>query len=154
MGKTLREISSPDIVNELIKAHADEVLAWYLYYFLAQNVCGNLYPQLKSMLDETAKAELEHADELADMIVKLGGKIIADPCELEAGANFPVIVPTGEINLDNICEIVAEAEANAIRIYSALSLKTKDTDPAVYALVSEILVDETDHEETFENLKR
>ena len=154
MGKTLRELSSPEIVTDLIRAHCDEIIAWYLYYFLAQNVSGNLYPELQSLLEETAKEELEHASQLADMIVKLGGKIISDPCELENGANFPVIVPPEEINLENICDIVAESESNAIRNYSSLSMKYKDINPSAYALVSEILVDETDHEESFENLKK
>ena len=154
MGKTLRELSSPDIVSELIRAHADEILAWYLYYFLAQNVAGNLYPELKEMLEETAKSELEHASELADMIVKLGGKIISDPCELEAGANFPVIIPPDTIDLNSVCEIIAESESNAIRIYDGLAKRTKDTDPAVYELVSHILSEEIDHEELFENLTK
>ena len=154
MGKTLIEISTQGLVDELIKAHADEILAWYSYYFLAQNVSGNLYPQLKTMLDETAKEELEHASELADIIVKLGGKIISDPSALEDGANFPVIVPPEQITLESVCEIVAEAEANAIRNYSELAKRTKDTDPVVYSVVSEILSEETDHEEDFENLTR
>ena len=154
MGKTLREISSPEIVSELIKANADEWLAYYLYNFLAQSISGSLYPQLKEMLEETAKSEYEHANELADMIVKLGGKLIADPMSLEENANSPSIIPTGEINLETVCEIIAESEANAIRIYNALALKTKDTDIAVYKLVSHILSEEIDHEEMFENLTK
>ena len=154
MGKTLIELSTQGIVDELIKANADEWLAYYLYNFLAQSVSGNLYPEIKDMLEETAKQEYEHANELADLIVKLGGKLIGDPVRLEDMANFPAIVPPDQITLDVVCEIIAESEANAIRIYNALSIKTKDTDPTIYALVSDILTDEIDHEESFENLKR
>lgn len=152
MGKTAREITNLEIVSELVKAYADEWLAYYLYTFLAQSVNGNLYPQLKTMLEETAKEEYEHAGKLADLIVKLGGETVRDPMTLEENANFPAIVPVGDIDLDNVCGILAESEANAIRIYNALALKTKDSDVAVYSLVSEILSDEIDHEELFENL--
>ena len=154
MGKTFRELSTPSIVAELVKANADEWLAYYLYNFLAQSVSGNLYPELKDMLEETAKAEYEHANELADMIVKLGGKLIGDPMTLEDMANFPAIIPPDKIDLESVCEILAESEANAIRIYDGLAKKTKDTDPVIYNLISHILTEEVDHEERIENLKR
>ena len=154
MGKTLREITNPEIVNELIKANADEWLAYYLYNFLAQTVSGNLYPELRKLLEDTAAQECEHANELADMIVKLGGSLIGDPMSLEKMANFPAIIPPEKISLIDVCDILAESEANAIRIYNALALKTKDTDIAVYNLVSDILSEEIDHEEIFENLQK
>ena len=152
MGKTLQELTDKSIVADLIKAHCDELLAWHLYYFMASTIGGNLYPELKKLLDETASEELEHADELADLIVKLGGKPINDIAALEENANFAVIIPPDTIDLKSVCAVVAESEANAIKNYNALALKTKDKDIVVYTLISEILSDETDHEETFENL--
>jgi ferritin-like protein len=91
---------------------------------------------------------------LADIIVKLGGKLINDPMELENKANFPVIVPPDNVTLDVVCKILAESEANAIRIYSELAKKTKDSDPVIYRLISEILSEECSHEEDFENLTK
>lgn len=154
MGVTARQIAGQDIVADLIRANADEWLAYYLYDFLAQSIGGNLYPQLKSMLEKLSESEKEHADELADMIVKLGGKLISDPMSLEDNANNPVIVPPEKLDLDSVCAVIAESEANAIAIYNDLALKTKDTNIPVYSLVSHILSEEIDHEELFENLKR
>lgn len=153
MGETFREITKIDVLPDLIKAYCDEILAWYLYFFMSSTISGNLYPQLKDMLEETAKAEYEHAQELADMIVKLGGKPIADPMTLEDSANFPVIVPDEPLDLDEVCKVVAESEKNAITIYNALALKTKDSDIAVYQLIAHILSEEITHEENFENLR-
>ena len=152
MGKTLQEITPVDVLQDLIKAHCDELLAWHTYYFMATTIGGNLYPELKKLLDETADAELEHADELADLIVKLGGKPINDIAALEENANFAVIIPPDKLDLECVCEVVAEAERNAILNYNTLVTKTRGKDEVVYRLVSEILSDETDHEETFENL--
>jgi bacterioferritin len=153
MGVTARSIVDNNIVNELVKAYADEILAWYLYNFMANTISGALYPQLKEMLEEIAKSEYEHASELADMIVKLGGKPISDPMDLEDNANNPVIVAEEPLTLETVCKAVAESEANAIITYNDLARKTKDTDIATYQLVAHILSEEITHEELFENLK-
>ena len=152
MGKTAQSIVDNNVVEDLIKANADEWLAYYLYVFMANTIKGNLYPQLREMLEEIAKAEYEHAQELADMIVKLGGKPISNPMDLEDGANNAVIDPSEELTLESVKSIVAESEANAIVIYDELARKTKDTDIATYQLVAHILSEEIDHEESFENL--
>ena len=154
MGKTAREIINVGLIADLTRAYADEWLAYYLYDFLAQSVSGDLYPQLKDMLEETAKAEYEHANELADMIVKLGGKLIGDPTDLGKKANFPAIVPPDMIDFEAVVTILAESEANAIKVYNELALKTKDMDIPVYQLVAHILSEEISHEESFENLVR
>lgn len=153
MGQTARSIVDVNIVNDLIKANCDEWFAYYLYVFMANTVSGALYPQLKEMLEEIAKSEYEHAQELADMIVKLGGKPIADPMDLEDNANNPVIVSPDVLTLESVCATVAESEANAIIVYNELARKTKDTDIATYQLVAHILSEEITHEEMFENLK-
>ena len=152
MGKTAREIISPDIVQDLIRAHCDEWLAYYLYNFMSKTISGNLYPQLQSMLEALAKDEYEHANELADMIVTLGGQPIADFTALEENANFASIVPPVDLTIDSIKTVVAESEANAINTYNELALKTKDTDIPVYELIAHILSEEVKHEESFENL--
>jgi len=153
MGKTLRSIVNTEIVNSLIKANADEWIAYYLYNFMAQNISGVLYPQLRSMLEGIAKDEYEHANELADMIVKLGGKPIADPMDLEDGANNAVIVPDEPLNLEAVCKAVAESEHSAILVYDEIARETIGKNVVVYELVAHILTEEINHEELFENLK-
>ena len=152
MGKTAREIVDTGIVDDLRRAYCDEWLAYYLYAFMAATVSGNLYPQLKEMLEGISKAEYEHSQELADMIVKLGGAIPSDPMDLEDGANNSVIIPDSPLDLDCVLEAVAKSEAGAILVYNELARKTKDTDIATYQLVAHILAEEIDHEEQFENL--
>jgi ferritin-like protein len=154
MGKTLQSITDKSIVGELIKAHASEWLAYYLYVFMANSISGNLYPELQDMLEEIAKEEYDHAQELADLIVKLGGKLIADPMTIEDNAPDPVIIPPDKLDLNSVCAVVAESEKNAIILYNGIAQKTKDTDFVVYQLISDILSDEASHEEKFENLVR
>jgi bacterioferritin len=156
MGKQARaivDLSLKELVNELNKAYADEWLAFYLYWYMAQVVSGRAYEDIKEMLEKIAKDELEHAAELADLIIKLGGLPVANPMDLEKNANSPYMMPpknTADIN--RIIRIVTEAEAGAIEVYNKIVGKTLGKDNVTYQLVTHILSEEVDHEETFENL--
>jgi bacterioferritin len=156
MGKQARaiaDLSLKDLMKDLNKAYCDEWLAFYLYWYMAQTVSGRNYEGIKGALEKLAKEEFEHATELADLITKLGDVPVANPMELEKGANAPYLIPpknTADIN--RIIRIVAEAEAGAIEVYSKLAKKTFGKDTVTYQLVSHILSEEVDHEEMFENL--
>jgi len=156
MGKQARaivEVNLRELVKELNKAYCDEWLAYYLYWYMAQTVSGKMYKGISEALMQIAKDELEHAEELADLIAKLGGLPTANPSELEKNANAPYLTPpknTSDIN--RIIRTVTEAEAGAIEVYKKLAKKTFGKDEVTYQLVTHILSEEVDHEETFENL--
>ncbi len=156
MGKQARaiaELSLKDLVKDLNKAYADEWLAFYLYWYMAQTVSGKAYEDMKEMLEKIAKDELEHAEELADLITKLGDVPPSNPMDLEKNANAPYIMPpknTADIN--RIIRIVTEAEASAIEVYHKIAKKTAGKDHVTYQLVTHILSEEVTHEEMFENL--
>jgi len=120
---------------------------------MAKIVSGRAYEDIQEFLNKLAKDELEHAGELADLIIKLGDVPVANPMELERHANAPYIMPpknTADIN--RIIRIVTEAEAGAIEVYSKIAKKTLGKDHVTYQLVTHILSEEVDHEEIFENL--
>ncbi len=156
MGKQARaitELSLKDLVKDLNKAYADEWLAFYLYWYMSQTVSGRTYGGMKEMLEKLAKDELEHAQELADLITKLGDVPIANPMELEKNANAPYLLPpknTADVN--RIIRIVSEAEAEAIQVYSKLAKKTFGKEHVIHQVITHILSEEIDHEEKFENL--
>lgn len=157
MGKQARaivDLSLKELVKDLNKAYADEWLAFYLYWYMAQIVSGRAYEDIKEMLEKIAKDELEHATELADLIIKLGDVPTANPMDLEKGANAPYMMPpknTADIN--RIIRIVTEAEAAAIDVYNKIAKKTLGKDHNTYTLVTHILSEEIEHEEIFENLQ-
>jgi bacterioferritin len=156
MGKQARaivELSLKDLVKDLNKAYCDEWLAFYLYWYMAQIVSGKGYEDIQEFLNKIAKDELEHAGEVADMIIKLGGLPTANMMELEKNANQPYMMPpknTADIN--RIIRIVMEAEAGAIDVYNKIAKKTLGKDNVTYQLVTHILSEEVNHEEIFENL--
>ncbi len=156
MGKQARaivDLSLKDLVKDLNKAYADEWLAFYLYWYMAQTISGRFYKDISEFLMKLAKDELEHAQELADLIIKLGGLPIANPMELEKNANAPYMMPpknTADVN--RIIRIVTEAEAAAIDVYNKIAKKTLGKDNVTYQLITHILAGEIEHEEMFENL--
>lgn len=156
MGKQARaivDLSLKELVKDLNKAYADEWLAFYLYWYMAQAVSGRAYEDIAEMLNKIAKDELEHAGELADLIIKLGDMPPANPMDLEKNANAPYMLPpknTADIN--RIIRIVTEAEAGAIEVYNKIAKKTLGKDNVTYQLVVHILSEEVTHEEMFENL--
>jgi bacterioferritin len=156
MGKQARaiaEVSLKDLVKDLSKAYADEWLAYYLYWYMAQTVSGRAYEDMKEMLEKVAKDELEHATEIADLILKLGGMPVANPMELEKNANAPYMMPSkNTADINRIIRIVTEAEAGAIEVYNKIAKKTLGKDNVTYQLITHILSEEVDHEEMFENL--
>jgi bacterioferritin len=156
MGKQARaivDLSLKEMVNELNKAYADEWLAFYLYWYMAQTVSGKAYEDMKEFLEKIAKDELEHATELADLIIKLGGLPIANPMDLEKNANASYMMPPkNTTDVNRIIRIVTEAEATAIEVYNKIAKKTLGKDNVTYQLITHILSEEVDHEEMFENL--
>ncbi|MDI6605782.1 MAG: ferritin-like domain-containing protein [Candidatus Omnitrophota bacterium] len=156
MGKQARaivDLSLKELVKDLNKAYCDEWLAFYLYWYMAQIVSGKAHEDIKEMLEKLAKDELEHAGEIADLIIKLGDFPVANPMDLEKNANAAYMMPpknTADIN--RIIRIVTEAEATAIEVYNKIAKKALGKDHVTYQLVAHILSEEVDHEEIFENL--
>jgi len=156
MGKKGTEIASldvKDLIKDLNKAYCDEWLAYYSWWVMAQIVTGKGYEDMSEFLEKIAKDEIEHAEELADRIIKLGGTPILNPMELEKNANAPYPLPPRKTDdYDAIIKVVTGAEAGAIEVYNKLAAKTQGKDHVTYQLVCHILAEEVEHEEMFEDL--
>ena len=156
MGKKAREIVDldlKDLIKDLNKAYCDEWLAYYAWWYMAQIVEGQGYEDMQEFLEKIAKDELEHAGELADLIIKLGGAPTNSISDLEKNANSPYPgVPQSNSDYAKIIKIVTDAEAGAIEVYNKIAKKTFGKDHNTYQLVTHIMSEEIGHEEMFENL--
>ncbi len=156
MGKKAREIVGIDLkelIKDLDKAYCDEWLAFYAYWYMAQAVEGKGYEDMQEFLNKIAKDELEHAQELAERIIELGGLPTNKPQNLEKNANAPYPGVMKKLSdYDEIIKLVADAEAGAIEVYNKLAKKTFGKDHDTYQLATHILGEEITHEEMFENL--
>ena len=157
MGRKAKEIADldvKDLIKDLDKAYCDEWLAFYAYWYMAQTVEGKGYEDMSEFLGKIAKDELEHAQEVANRIIELGGLPTNNPVNLEKNANAPYPGVVKELsNYDKIIKLVEAAEAGAIEVYNKIAKKAFGKDHDTYQLVTHILGEEIAHEEMFENLE-
>ena len=157
MGLQAREIVGIDlqeIIADLNRAYADEHIAAYAYYQMAQLVSGNLAEEFKDAISETAKEEGDHAQEIAAHIIALGGVPIKNIADLEDESNSGAIeIPENMTDLEAIIATILAAEAGAIEVYQEIAAKTFGKDFVTHRLVTEILTDEVRHEDRFFTLK-
>ena len=153
-SKEIVEIDLKDLIKDLNKAYCDEWLAFYAYWYMAQTVEGKGYEDMSEFLNKIAKDELEHAQEVANRIIELGGLPTNNPVNLEKNANAPYPGVVKELSdYDGIIKLVEVAEAGAIEVYNKIAKKTFGKDHDTYQLVTHILGEEITHEEMFENLE-
>lgn len=161
MGKKGREVVEKagvkvdELINMLKKAYADEWIAFYYYTLLAKLVKGLESPAIASKIEEIAKEELEHQEELADRIIQLGGEPPKRFEDLVKIANCPyVTVPENLGDLKAVVKAIIEAEGCAIQVYTNILnwLMSIKNDPVTFHIVRHILQEEVEHEDLFETI--
>ncbi|MEM2904708.1 MAG: ferritin-like domain-containing protein [Candidatus Bathyarchaeia archaeon] len=155
-GKEIVRVDLKDLLQDLNRAYADEWIAYYYYKWAADVACGVNSPAVAAQLDKTADEEEEHADELSERIIELGGEPERDFEDLQKVANCPkVTFPSEPSDLTGILKAAIEAEGCAIEVYDKLIKKLAHcyaTDIKTFHLIEHILSEEVAHEEAFENL--
>jgi bacterioferritin len=153
-GKLIIELDVNDLLLDLNRLYADEWLAVYAYNYMGQVVTGRpAAKQLAELLLDTSRDELEHQQELAERIVSLGGKPVADISKLVESSNdgYPQ-PPVHEKDFEAIVKTVIKAEQGAIEAYNNLAKKIHGKDAITFNLIIHILSEEVQHEDEFENL--
>lgn len=159
MGKKGTAIVNVDVdklTKLLQKAYADEWIAYYAYKWAADMAHGMGSPHVAELADKIADEEEEHADELAERILELGGDLPYGIETLYDLANCKTVYyPKDMSDLKGILKGLVEAEGCAIDVYKKI-LKflspCYDTDVKTFHLVEHILAEEIHHEDEFENL--
>lgn len=152
-GKEIVELDVAELIRDLQRAVADEWSAAYQYWVTAEIIEGLNAPLVEEELKKSVKQEIEHADELADRIIELGGRPPTNPDQWEKTRNCKYFEPPEDpSNLRQVIQSVLEAEACAIEAYNKLAKKTFQKDHVTYDLITHILSEEVRHEEDFENL--
>lgn len=156
MGKKGREVVELD-VDELIKdlnaAVADEWNAFYQYWICALMAEGVDAPTVAEELMEHGKEELEHAEELVNRILELEGRPLDNPKKIKDFSLCGYIDPPKDPrNLKAMLTAALKGEACAIEYYTKLANKTLGKDHATYMLMLDLIKDEVEHEEEFEDL--
>ena len=148
MGKKAKEIvraSIPEVLKDLNTAYSDEWLAHFQYWYTAKWIKGLDADTLKPVLEGQSADELGHAGKIADRILQLGGRPVANPSRLleTCGCGFKE-PPEDPTNLKRVIQDVLEAEACAIGFYSKMAEKYRTTDMVTHELFEDLLKDEVE----------
>lgn len=143
------------LIELLNKAYADELIAYFYYKTAAILVKGIHAKTVADQLEEIAKEELEHSEELAERIIQLGGEPIDDWDAITKNANYPKIeIPEDRSDYVEILKSVHVAEQGAIEVYANIInfLQTEVKDPVTFHVIRHIMGEEMHHEEEIETL--
>jgi bacterioferritin len=143
------------LIELLNKAYADELIAYFYYKTAAILVKGIHAKTVADQLEEIAKEELEHSEELAERIIQLGGEPIDDWNAITKNANYPKIeIPEDRSDYVGILKSVHVAEQGAIEVYANIInfLQTEVKDPVTFHVIRHIMGEEMHHEEEIETL--
>lgn len=137
------------VIEKLNEALATEwicVLRYYRHYFMAQ---GMLADSVKAEFLEHAHQEMEHANEIAERIVQLGGEPDLNPDTLTQRAHAEY--KTGSDLKDMVREDLI-AERIAIDSYRELIDYVGDNDTTTKRMLMGILAQEEEHADEFADL--
>ena len=154
MGKKAQliiDIDRKKLIELLNKAYADEWLAYYQYWVGSKVASGPLHSAVAVELAEHAQEELNHANMLADRILKLGGIPLLEPKDWYEKANCGYEIPSNS-NAKILVEQNLKGERCAIEVYKKLLDLIKGKDLITERIVLQILEDEVEHEEDLENI--
>jgi bacterioferritin len=153
MGEMARRIVKTDL-NELIRvlneAYAEEWLAYYQYWIAARLAEGRMRGPIVDEFKKHAHEEKEHAKDLAERILQLGGVPIVSPDEWNRVAKCHYEVPVDD-DTQALVKQVLSSERCAIGRYQGLCDMCFGKDYETFRLSQHILRQEIDHEQDMED---
>ena len=154
MGQTAQKIIKLDkkkLIKALNEALAEEWLAYYQYWVGAKVVSGITRSQVEKEFMEHANEELEHANEVADRIIQLGGTPLIHPNEWEKNARCKYAAPKDEDVLPLLKQNLT-AERCAIQRYQEICDMCIGKDPITFHMSRHIMEEEIQHEQEIEDM--
>ncbi len=149
----IRGIDVGKLVDMLLSAFADEVLAWYQYYLSAYAIRGHASTELEDVFKEIADDELDdHAKKLADRLQDFD----VDPPDFrdlwQLSRCRQTELPSDPHDVDGFLAASVKAERCALEHYREIFSYVFGKDPVTEEIIEDIIKDEAEHETIFRNL--
>lgn len=150
-AKKIINVNIKNLLKLLNKAFADEWLAYYQYWIGAKVAKGPMRPTVTAELEEHALDELDHAKQIANRIIQLGGTPLLKPEDWYKHTNCG-FEPPKDCDIEKILKQNIKGEQCAIKVYQKISNLVHQKDVVTYNMTNSILEDEVEHEEDLENI--
>ena len=142
MGKKAVEIVDLDVkklIEILNQALSEEWLAYYQYWIGARVMSGPMHGE-----------ELNHAEMLANRIIELDGTPVLSPEDWPHLAKCKYEAPV-DAYIESVLKQNLTSERCAIQRYEMLAKLTDGKDFTTFAIATQILAEEIDHENDIES---
>lgn len=149
----IKNIDPGKLVNMLLSAFADEILAYYMYLIAGYALRGHVSKELEGVFNEIGKDELEdHAKKLADRLqdFDVDPPDFRDVWELSK-CKYPEL-PDDAFNVDEWLLASVKAEKCALSHYREIFEYVFGKDPVTEEIIEDIIKDEAEHETIFRML--
>lgn len=141
-----------DIIKQLNRAAAAELLAAYRYLYLSHYASGLHGRQIADKFGEMAKHEWEHLSTFMERIVQLGGTPFQKISEAEKlSYSRDQVPPKDPTDWKKMVKQSIQGEQDAIEFYRDL-MKTVHDDPVTNHIIREALEDEVEDEHELASL--
>jgi len=141
MATSLKPVTkvSDELKSLLDSAIAREIQVSIQYMWQHVQVVGVKGVAVRDVFQETAIAEMKHAEKIAERLWYLGGTPTTKPAPIEVGNT-----------LKEFLELDAKAEVEAVELYrQIIEMATKEHDVTTAFMFKEILEDEEEHHDLF-----
>lgn len=155
MGKKGKEIVGPireEIVNELKRAYANEMIAFHFYWYTSIYMEGLGFATLTTLFKNNAMGELKHAEMLADRLNQMGAFAFSNPAEWLKNSSVGTVEPTEYLTFKKSVQKAMEIAGNVTEHYNEIMKKVNGVDFVTYELVSNILAEEVKEEQDLEDI--
>lgn len=143
-------IDVDELVETLVQNASAELTTFYYYTILRVNLTGHKGEGLKTIAEDARIEDRNHFEALIPRIYELGGKLPQHMKEFhDVSGCPPALLPDDPEDVDQILEVLVEAERCAVRQYTEICKWTSGKDPRTYDLAKAILHEEIQHESWF-----
>lgn len=140
------------LIKKMVDAAAAEFTTYYYYTLLRTHLTGLEGESVKEIAEDARLEDRNHFEALVPRIYELGGDLPHDIRDFaDRAACMDAKLPEEE-TIENLLEVLLEAERCAVQVYTDICQYTQGKDPRTYELAAAILHEEIEHEAWFEEL--
>ncbi|MEM3526100.1 MAG: DNA protection during starvation protein [Candidatus Jordarchaeaceae archaeon] len=140
------------LLEMLVKAAAAEFTTYYYYTLLRTHATGTQGESIKEIIEDARLEDRLHFETLVPRILELGGDLPRDIKDFASMAACKDAYLPEKENIENLLNVLVEAERCAIRVYTQICNYTHGKDHRTYDISLAILHEEVEHEAWFEEL--
>lgn len=143
-------VNVDELVELLVKNSAAELITYYYYTLLRNNLIGLEGETLKEIAETARIEDRNHFEALVPRIYELGGELPNDMKKFhDISGCPPAYLPEDSTDIDSILNVLVEAERCAVKQYTNICNITAGKDHRTYDLSLSILQEEVQHESWF-----